>query len=200
VTSPTLLQAAVEGDLDEAVLRRAAQHVGADLSHVYGREGKPRLRASIAGYNNAARHGPRAVLVDLDDDHDCAVLLRREWLPSQAPLMCFRVAARQVESWLLAHREGIAGFLGVSRSVVPQNPDALPNAKRAMVHLAERSNRREIRETLPPAPGSGRSVGVLYNARLRVFVEQRWQPELAAQRSDSLRRCLDGLAALKALC
>jgi hypothetical protein len=193
-----LLQAAVEGDLDEAVLRRAAQHVGADLSHVYGREGKPRLRASIAGYNHAARHGPWAVLVDLDDEHDCAALLRREWLPSEASLMCFRVAVRQVESWLLAHREGIASFLGVSRSVVPPNPDALPNAKRALVHLAERSNRRQIRETLPPTPGSGRAVGVLYNATLRVFVEQRWNPEVAAERSDSLKRCLEALAALKA--
>lgn len=192
-----IFQAAVEGELDDAVLRRVAVHVGAQVGTVYGKEGKPQLRGRINGYNAAARWHPWAVLVDLDESHPCAAELRADWLPDEAPLMCFRVAVRQVEAWLLADSEESAAFLGVKRALLPKEPDAESNAKRRMVHLAESSRWKRIREAIAPAPGSGRSVGPLYNATLRNFVTERWRPEVAATRSDSLRRCLVALGSLR---
>jgi len=186
-------QGAVEGDLDEAVLRRLVAHVGAEIGVVYGRNGKDRLKSHIGGYNEAARRFRWAVLVDLDHDHDCAPALRSDWLPEPSRFMCFRVAVREVEAWLLADAESIARFLGVSRALIPLDPEQLGDPKQTLTNLASRSRKRNIREALPPVPGSGRSVGVLYNPLMGSYARELWRPDVAAQHCDSLRRCLAGL-------
>ena len=68
----TVIQAAVEGIVDEAVVRRLIAHAGGQVGPVYGKSGKPALRKKIRGYNNAAHFTPWVVLVDLDNDADCA--------------------------------------------------------------------------------------------------------------------------------
>jgi len=190
-------EGAVEGDLDEEVLRRVSKHVGAEVGNVYGREGKQHLKASIGGYNAAAQWHPWAVLVDLNASHSCAAELRRDWLPKEASLMCLRVAVHQVEAWLLADTEEAARFLGVSKAILPHKPDDEANAKRVLVQLAERSRWRSIREALVPSPGGGRAVGPLYNPLLRSFVIEHWRPDVAATRSDSLSRCLAAFDSLR---
>lgn len=192
-----IISAAVEGVTDEAVVRRLVAHVGAEPGTVYGRVGKPHLKERIAGYNNAARHAPWFVLVDLDRDADCAPPLVAGWLPEPAPLLCFRVAVRAVEAWLLADADAIAGFLGVARKKIPGDPDALPAPKQALVNLARASRRRAVREDIVPREGSGRPVGPAYASRLIEFASSSWRPAAAADRSDSLRRaiaCLRNLA------
>lgn len=185
-----IVSAAVEGVVDEAVLRRVMSDVGCILGVVYGKVGKGRLRQKINGYNQAARLSPWVVLVDLDHDSDCAPPLRNERLPNPAPSMCFRVAVREVESWLLADRERIARFLSVSVSRIPRNSETIANPKEFMVELAKASRRREIREDMVPAPGSERVVGPAYTSRMIEFAASHWQPRNAAQHADSLRRCL----------
>jgi len=196
---PVVVTAAVEGDVDEALLRRILQHVGLDLGHVHGRKGKPHLLLSLAGYNNAARFVPWVVLIDLDDDGDCAPVCINRWLPEPSPLMRFRVAVRAVEAWLLADRERVATLLGISPRLVPNAPDNLANPKRALVDLARRSRYRKIREELAPREGSGRAVGPLYTTRITQFVDDTangWRPGYAVDGSDSLRRCVDRLRSL----
>ncbi|GIW92429.1 MAG: hypothetical protein KatS3mg110_0480 [Pirellulaceae bacterium] len=106
-----VINAAVEGIVDEAVVRRLVQHVGAIPGEIYGRKGKQSLRQKIHGYNNAARRNRWIILVDLDKDAKCAPLLRAQWLGNPAPLLLFRIAVRKVEAWLLADRTNIALFL-----------------------------------------------------------------------------------------
>ena len=101
---PVLFNAAVEGDLDEVVLRRLMAEAGLPVGSIYGKTGKDHLRKRIQDYNNAARFGPWIVLVDLDRDADCAVSLYRNWLLEPSPNLLFRVAVRAVEAWLLADR------------------------------------------------------------------------------------------------
>ena len=185
-----VLAAAVEGLVDEAVVRRLAKHVGMEVGPVHGKNGKGHLRQRIAGYNNAARISPWVVLVDLNREADCAPPLRKAWLNQPAPMMCFRVAVREVESWLLADRRRLAKFLGVPISRVPVLPEAIEDPKRAVVELAALSRWRDIREDMVPRPGSGRTIGPAYASRLIEFVGTRWNPEVAAGSSDSLRRCL----------
>ncbi len=196
---PVVISGAVEGIVDEAVLRRLVQHVQGTVNAVYGKNGKTHLRQRLDGYNQAARFGPWIVLVDLDHEADCAPLFRTAWLPNPAPLMCFRVAVREVEAWLLADRERIATFLGVTVSSVSPDPEAEPDPKRTVVDLARRARRREIREDMVPRPGSGRTVGPAYASRLIEFASHAttgWRPEIAANRADSLRRCLTRLREL----
>jgi hypothetical protein len=185
-----VVTAGVEGLVDEAVIRRLAGHAGIEVGPVHGKSGKAHLRQRIAGYNNAARIGPWVVLVDLNREAECAPPLRDAWLRQPAPMMCFRVAVRGVESWLLADRGRLARFLRVPISRIPTAPDSIEDPKRAVIELAARSRRRDIQEDMVPRPGSGRTVGPAYASRLIEFVGTHWNPEVAAGSSDSLRRCL----------
>lgn len=193
---PTHLSAAVEGVVDEAVLRCLATQAGAVLGPVYGRSGKAHLRQRIGGYNQAAQFCPWIVLVDLDDEADCAPPLSGAWLPAPAPMMCFRVAVREVEAWLFGDRARLARFLGVAAVRLPLTPETVLDPKRTVVDLARHSSRRDIREDMVPRSGSGRTVGPAYSARLIEFVESHWRPEVAAESCDSLRRCREHLRRL----
>lgn len=196
MSAPVVITAAVEGVVDEAVVRRLVAHVRAVPGDVHGKNGKEHLRKRINGYNNAAQRAPWFVLVDLNSDADCAPLLRQQWLPGPAPFLCFRVAVRQVEAWLMADAETLASYLSVKRSIVPSNPEAVSNAKIEMVNLARRSRSRAIREDMVPRAESGRVVGPAYSSRLIEYAASHWRPEVAAQHADSLRRaiaCLERL-------
>jgi hypothetical protein len=188
----TVISAAVEGIVDEAVVRKLIAHAEATPGDVYGKQGKSFLRQKIAGYNNAAQRMPWIVLVDLDSDDDCAPPLRNAWLRllQPAPYLCFRVAVREVEAWLLADAERLAGFLGVARSRLPPDPERLADPKTTMVNLARASRRRDIREDMVPRPGSGRQVGPAYSSRLIEFASADWRPDVAADRADSLMRAM----------
>jgi hypothetical protein len=185
-----VIAAAVEGPLDEAVVRKLVAQVGAVPGDVHGKNGKPHLRQRIRGYNKAARHTPWIVLVDLDRDAECAPPLCQDWLPAPAPRLCFRVAVRAVEAWLMADAETLASHLGVALGRVPRDPEGLSEPKVAMVNLARQSRDRAIREDMVPRPGSGRPVGPAYSSRLIEYVERRWRPEVAAQHADSCRRAI----------
>lgn len=187
------IAAAVEGMTDEAVVRRLIDHAGGQAGTVHGKEGKDYLRKRIMGYNNAARHRPWIVLVDLDRNEDCAPPLRQAWLPEPAPLLCFRVAVRAVEAWLMADAETIARYLGVPPSRVPGAPESLRDPKGAMIDLARRSRRKSVREGMAPGERGGRRVGPAYPRRLIEYAETAWRPGVAAGNADSLRRAIDCL-------
>ena len=188
-----VISAAVEGLIDEAVVKRLIMEAGATVGPVYGKQGKKPLRAGVNGYNNAARRRPWIVLVDLDQDADCAPDFCRAWISEKSPKLCFRVAVREVEAWLLSDRESIARFLSVAMSRIPTDPELELNPKQTMVNLAAISKRRSVREDMVPRRGSGRSVGPAYTSRLMEFIqspEPLWRPNHAANHSQSLQRCM----------
>jgi hypothetical protein len=194
VVQPIYLTVAVEGLVDEAVARKIVESVGATAARTYGRTGKAHLSARLPGYNRAANHSPWFVVMDLDND-ECAPRLRTQLLPNQSERMCLRIAVKEVEAWLLADREEMAHFLRVAVSRVPTSPDEAHDSKQSIVQAARHSSHQAIRADIVPRSGSGRAVGPAYPSRMIEFVE-RWRPEVAAQRSDSLSRCLTRLGEL----
>jgi len=187
---------AVEGAVDETVLRCLLGEVHVQPVAVHGKHGKPHLKRGIAGYNHAARHDTWIVLVDLNHEASCAPQMKAAWLPHPAPTMLFCVAVREVEAWLLADRERMARFLGVPQSLVPFQPEQESDPKQTVVNLARRSHKRAIREDMVPRVESGRAVGPAYTSRLIEFVTDRlrgWRPNVASQRSPSLQRCIQRL-------
>ncbi len=191
------IYAAVEGKTDKVVVERLIAHVGAEPGPVYVAEGKSNLKKKIAGYNQAAQHSMWLVLVDLDRD-GCAPSLRAVWLPEPSSRLCFRVAVHAVEAWLMADAETLASFLGVARSNIPVNPEAVPDPKAVLVELAGESRHRDIREDMTPQPGSGRRVGPAYTSRVIEYADKHWRPGTAALQATSLERtirCLRRLAA-----
>ena len=192
----SIVTGAVEGDLDEALLRRVASFAGLSLGAVHGRKGKEFLLQTINGYNRAAQFMPWVVLVDLDRNCDCAPPCIAQWLPNPSAQMCFRVAVRGAEAWLLADREGMASWMAVPVGKVPENPDNLNDPKQEIINLARRSRRRTVQHDLVPRPGSGRTVGPLYTTRMIEFLQDEtsgWRPDRARRVSDSLARCIGRL-------
>jgi hypothetical protein len=183
------VKGAVEGIVDEAVLRVLIEHAGATAGEVYGKNGKDHLKERLPGYNSAANHGPWVVLMDLDDD-ECAPPALDTILPAPSRYMCFRLAVREIESWLLADRARIARYLRVPEARIPGDPESLNEPKQELVRAAGHSTSRAIRDDMVPRAGSGRKVGSGYTARMIEFIISRWRPDDAASRSDSLGRCI----------
>lgn len=191
-----IISIAVEGAVDEAVMRRLVSHAGGRTGSVYGRNGKTALRERINGYNQAARHAPWVVLVDLDNDADCAPPIRDEWVPEPAVNFCFRVAVREIEAWLMADAQSLSRYLSVESGKIFAEPEKLERPKEAMVNLARGSRRKDIRVDMVPREKSGRRVGPAYASRLIEYVRAHWRPDVAAKRSESLQRAIHCLQKL----
>jgi hypothetical protein len=180
---------AVEDVLSEAVLRKILPDRYVVGDHCM-RGGFGYLKKNIRGFNNASKGMPFLVLTDLDTG-ECAPTLLKEWL--SVPIhhnLLFRVAVREVESWVLADRDRFAKFLGIRKTLVPVNVDAIDDPKKCLINLAMKSHTRNLREDIVPTKGSTAKQGPDYNGRLISFVEEFWNPYEAMDHSPSLERTI----------
>lgn len=190
------MSGAVEGIVDEAILRVLMASVGRSPANIYVQGGKARLLAKLTGFNAAAAFSPWVVIVDLNGDAQCAPDFVQVHMPARSPQMAFRVAVRQAEAWLMGDREELAAYLRVSERRIPPDPEMEVDAKQSMVNIARQSRSRQVRDDMVPTAASGRKAGANYAGRLIEFATARWRPLEAAQRVDSLSRCLQSLSAI----
>jgi hypothetical protein len=190
------IMVAFEGDTDLPVIRRLLEDANLPLGHPLDCGGKARLDAELGGYNGAAKGSPWFVLRDLDDDAPCAgkFLAALQFKPSR--WMCFRLAVRELEAWLLADREAVSQFFRVDDRHIPVNPDIEPDPTATPVALARKSTSSAVRRAMVPARGRGGQVGPLYEATIIEFGEKAWQLERASQTSPSLQRAREALRVL----
>lgn len=186
---------AVEGWTDEPVAERLIRHVGREPWRRYTARGASRLDPKLPGYNLSAERQPWLVLRDLDAV-GCPSELIRDLIGEPAPRMALRIAVRQLESWLLADHAGFGRYFTVKETNLPPAPDDLPNAKRALVRACASSRRRDVRQAMVPTPSGRRQVGPEYEAWIRQFVVEEWDPVRASERSPSLQRTLERLRVL----
>jgi hypothetical protein len=180
----------VEGLLDETVGRRLIRHLGGRVHQVYGKNGWTWIRDNIAGFNGMAQEVPLLVLVDLmDTEFDCPVPVLENWVHSPSEHLFFRLVVPEVESWLLADRGHIAQFLGRPKRDIPRSPEDLQDPKRRIINLARGSRYERIVRTLVPDDPTA-TEGSAYTSELRKFVNEHWDPDVAAQNAPSLRRCV----------
>lgn len=154
------------------------------------------LRRKTPIYDRMGARGlPVLMFTDLDADL-CPASKVAAWLgrdPSKGFL--FRICVRAVEAWLLADREGMAGFLQVSIDRLPPDPEMLPNPKDRLIELAQRAPRR-IRVGMTPV-GSA-TIGPDYNGLLEAFIAKSWVIGRAVQCTPSLARARRRIAELSA--
>lgn len=202
-SSDLLIDVVVEGPLDQAVLRALVTRAGGRIGRVFGLKGKADVERRVSGAFAAAQLSRWIVLLDLDHSADCAPVYIRSLVSHEPPhRLCLRVAVRAVEAWLLADAERLAGFLGVSKSLLPEVPDGLSDPKREIVTLARRSRDRSKREAMVPGPQSDRAQGPGYNNEMIAFVgasRNGWRPHVARRRSPSLDSCMKCIARLTRL-
>jgi hypothetical protein len=195
-----IVDALVEGRVDEAVAARLIEFCRHQFGVAYGKRGWPYLRDKAAGFNILARYGnPILMLVDfMDTGLNCPPEVPATWLPNRCNKMLLRTVVREIESWLLADRGGMAHFLGVSVVLMPRNPESLDDPKQTLVNLARRSRKKGLRDAILPQANVSSALGPDYNGSLEQFVSQYWNIEAAIQRSPSLSGCVTRLEELHA--
>ncbi len=185
------LNTVVEDDLGRAVLNRVFREFRSAIeprSFVVA-AGKSRIDNRLASYNRAARSLPHIVLRDLDHDSECAPELIPRLFPSGVSrYMLTCIAVREVEAWLLADRRNCARFLGVRMNDIPYNPEHLEDPKRMIIALARKSRSKDIRDAIPPRPGSTAAKGRGYNGELGRFIMTMWDIGEAAENAPSFAR------------
>jgi hypothetical protein len=186
---------AIEDELSEEALRRMLGDVGRfAIGSAYRRGGYGYLRKTIGGWNQASKGTPFLVLTDLDR-YECPRALISNWLTvPQHPNLLFRVAVREVESWLLADPKNLSRFFGVAERNVPTQPDDLGDAKAALIDIARNARAGLIRDSIVPHRGSTAKQGPGYNSCLTDFVRGHWDLVSASANSRSLARTMQRLS------
>lgn len=196
----------VEDELSRAVAERLildccpADACMKELGRTYG--GFGHIKNNLRKYQDLAMTSPVLVLTDLDNA-ECAPSLRANWLAAaniREPLpdkMLFCIARTEIESWLLADRDGIARFLSISPAKIANDVEnTVTDTKEYLVNLAKGSKSRDIRKDLTPESKSDAPTGLSYNYRLCQFVRDSWDHKAAANNSITLNRTIKKLSAL----
>ncbi len=161
------------------------------------KRGSGNLQKMIPAVINMVKAGIAVVMLTDLDAAGCAPELIRRWFsirqakPKVPDGFLFRIAVREVESWLIADRYALASFLGIPKSNFSADPDSLDNPKEYFLGIIRKKGKRKMhREMLP---GRNTQIGPEYNNILSKFVLKHWNPERAADNSRSLRRALEAL-------
>lgn len=184
----------VEDILSDAVVRELLRRSKNSFEvESFITNGCDKIKKKIKGINESAQGMPFLVLTDLDAG-ECAPTLINKWLTEPChPNLIFRVAVREVESWIMADVEGFSRFINVSRSLFPQDMDSLDDPKQFLIQMARKSRKKRLREAIVPRPGISARVGPDYNGALVSFIFEEWDIGRAVQRSDSLKRAVSAI-------
>ena len=141
---------------------------------------------------------PMLVITDLDNPRLCLIHFLSEWCQGlqMPPTFVFRIAVTEIESWLLADRDRIAQWLGISQTLRPRKPEDVEHPKEYLVRLASRSRYRKIREAIVPATQSTRSTGPGYINTSAHSLAIYGTPENARIAAPSLDRAIDRIVKL----
>jgi hypothetical protein len=199
ITQPEYLYLVAEDTLGLAVGRKLVAEVPLlAISRADNAHGSGNLRRNAPKYNKMGYTMPVFMLTDLDN-RPCPTAMISDWLDKGklSPKFFFRVCVRELEAWLLAHKEAIAFFLQISETLIPSTPENLSDPKAKLINLAQKSPRK-IREGLTPI-GSA-TIGPRYNEILGRFVQDTWNPGIAEKQAPSLARARVRLASLASIC
>lgn len=148
------------------------------------------LKSKFSNFCTLAKNMPVFMITDLDNC-PCAPTLINQWKNGvkTPPNFIFRVAIREIESWLLADNIALSDFLKIPKNTIPLTPDNLPNPKATLLTLANKAP-RNLRNGLIARKGTLAIQGVEYNILLSNYVNEFWNPIRASENSDSLLRAI----------
>lgn len=187
----TRLYIATEDVLSEAVAARLVTEVGGGLCVAVrmGRKGNGYLRLKVLELARTARSIPVLLLTDLDRDA-CPPGLIDSWIGRRElpENMLFRVAVREIESWVLADRMGFSRYFSVPIEKMPRDPESLDDPKQVLLALIRRYGNRIVKANMLPERGTMVAIGLGYNETLMRFVQELWSVNRAAACAESLAR------------
>ena len=191
-----------EGYMEENIAARLLPFCGHEIGAVFGRKGCSYVRKKAAHFRHLATESTGVlVLTDFrDSSASCVPEALQDYLFNRLPnpprTFLFRFAVNELESWLLADREGLSKFLRITLTKMPLQPESEEFPKVALVNLARASRERKIREGLAPSYGHMASVGSEYMSIMHEFIDKFWNIEAAMSCAPSLERCVRRLREL----
>lgn len=198
MNTPKFISLLVEGYIDELVLRKTiAIYTPLSVATCYGKNGIPYIKQRIDSFHATAKPDNLFIcLIDLDAA-ECALELKQQLLPHPiSDSFIFRIAVTEIESWLLADREGIAKFIGAPVNKVPDSPDKCLNPKTEIVNLARKYGKEKLKRDLVPAENTSTPVGKGYSTQIARFIQEQWTPAAAVENSPSFARTIKALRRL----
>lgn len=192
----------LEGFLEEPTARRLVLYCGHEVGAVSRLDGAKNIKNKAHKYHSMTKRGEAVfVLTDsMDTGESCVPQAKREYLErhiqSPSPHFLLRFAVRELESWLLADRGGIADYLCVPLIKIPTAPETLDDPKREMVRLASKSRSCRIRDEIVPDAKHRGLVAPGYTGAVTRFIIEHWDIDAAQECSESLRRCIRALKRL----
>lgn len=180
----------VEDVLQQSTLQRVIRDYKPiwEYHTILGLKGNGYIKKNLKSFNTLAESLPTIIITDLDNI-DCPVELTAAWFNfKKSRKLIFRIAVREIESWLLADRHNFSRFIGVPINKIPENIEDIENPKGFLNDLAKKSRKKEIRENLV-AKGTAK-IGPGYNSLLEVFIFSHWNPERARISSKSLNKAI----------
>lgn len=161
------------------------------------KHGFSNIKKMIPAVNNMVKAGIAVIILTDLDAVKCAPEMIRRWFPRQGSKpeasngFLFRIAVREVESWLIADQHALASFLSISKTNFSTDPDSLKDPKAYLLGLIKKKGKYKIHRSM--LPGRNSRIGPEYNNVLCEFILKHWNPERAVKNSLSLRRALDAL-------
>ena len=159
--------------------------------------GKHNIDRGVPVWNASAGEGVVLFLVlrDLDSpagaDENCPAKESDRLCQNRHPNLMLRFAVFEAESWLLADADKLASFLELGSLYVPNPVDEIANPKIFLLsQIRQRSNNPDISSGMLPQTRGTAKTGSVYNDTLAEFVANKWSPNRAAKKSESLRRAL----------
>lgn len=187
---------ATEDVLSEVVLTKVIDSFNVfRIVNKLGRAGCGDIEKNITKYNNLAKIHHVVIMLDLDlklnqDIYIDSIISK---IKDKSDKLFFSVPVKEVESWLLADRQGLSSFMNISIGKFDMRPEELLDPKEKIIHLARSCKNRIAKTGIPPKAGVAAKMGISYNSILRSFVEDFWSIERAKENSPSLRKTLDML-------
>src|SRR4030066_358421 len=126
----------VEDDLSEVVIKKILSlfHDRFAVGTCYGKSGFGYIKKRLRAFNNAAKGTPYIVVSDLEAK--CPPIQIQEWLSDPiSPNLMYRIAVKEIESWVMADRMNFSSFLGISQEQIPQNVDSIVKPKHLLIEL-----------------------------------------------------------------
>jgi hypothetical protein len=148
------------------------------------------IKNNINVYNKASSGTTYLVLIDLDSE-SCPVKIVQDWLDdAKGENLLFRVAVREIESWIVADVQNFSKFLHLREKKLRKDVDEITDPKRYIFNLVSGSIIRQLSGVCPR--GTAR-IGDDYNEKLSKFVKSSWNPQLAMANSSSLKKTINRL-------
>ncbi len=154
--------------------------------------------ALLNKYNEISKNvnSPVIVFIDLDNTPCAPRLLADHPIHNMQPPNKFqiRVAVREVESWLLADKQGMETYFGIPQNSIPHYPEQLDDPKQELLNLIKGKARAEFkREMLPKGKAK---IGSKYNKHLTDFINTVWDSTRACANANSLARAIERIKQL----